>query len=137
MGIAPVEQFQNERWVVDTSPKRTDIESRTFSGNALGLFNRTDRKVFKQVGETFISTFDSLPIHSQHIAEAEPLRIIRHSDDAEFRFELDALSGSNPLTVALDCDSGWHDLCVITQILMQPVEDHRNWHVLRKQGSRR
>src|SRR5262245_40596420 len=105
MGIAPVEQFQNERGIVDTSPEGTDVESGTLIRNPPRLFNRTYGEVFKQASQTFSSTFNRFPIHEHDIAEAEPLWIIRYLDDPKFRFQLDALAGPDPLVVAFDCDS--------------------------------
>ena len=55
MGIAPVEQFQNERGIVDTSSEGTDVESGTLIGNPPRLFNRTHGQIFKQDSQTFIS----------------------------------------------------------------------------------
>jgi hypothetical protein len=131
MGIAPVEQFQHERRVVNTSGEGTDIESGTLSGNPPCLFNGTHGEIFKKESQALVSTFDRFPIHSYDIAEAEPLWVVWHSDDSEFRFQLDALARTNPLVVAFHCDSGRQDFSVVAQILVQSFEDHRKRDILR------
>ena len=76
-------------------------------------------------------------LHLHHIAESNPLRIVRHPHDSEFRFQLDALVAPNALHIAFDRDSGGHDSSVVAQVLMQPVEDHRKRDILRGKRARR
>ena len=137
IGIARIEKLQNYRWIVDASRDRSDIESGILKSNPLGLLNRIDDTTFKQRDDAFVAPFHRYSIDLQDIPEAEPLRIVRHPDDPELRFEQNSLADSNPLLIALDSDSGWQKVAVVAQILMEPFEDDRKRGILRNKNSRR
>ena len=118
--------------VVDGSADGTDIESGTLTSNPHGLLYRAHGRIFKQRAQTPVAARHRLPIHLHDIPEAEPLRMIRHPDDPELRFQQYALEDSNTLLVAFDRDSGWQKLGVGAQILMQSLEHRGERDILRR-----
>lgn len=118
IGIAWIEKLQNYRWIIYGPRDRTDIESGTLTRNPLGLLDRIHSTILKKSDDAFVAPFDNSSIHVQDIPKAEPLRIIRHPDNPELRFEQSSLADPNPLLITLDGDSGWQKLGVVAQILM-------------------